>query len=171
MQIFVLVISVLLVALALSMNGLNNPTNYDTSVVADSLAPESSIYGDATNMTASVNAAMERSKLTSIEQSLVDVCRAIYWMGKNNGCSPLDEGFTWQFMLNQGTTGTLNNVLSAASSSVFSCGIPGQYGAYLLQGVYSDLTGYNYNLNNSVGTGVISGQADPCAYADIVYKQ
>ncbi|MBF0557241.1 MAG: hypothetical protein HQL08_00520 [Nitrospirae bacterium] len=170
MQLFVIAISALIVGLALSMTSLNNPANYDTAAVADSLAPEHSLYDGAANITAAANVSMERSRLTSVEQSLVDVCRAIYWMGKNNGCSPLDEGFTWQFMLNQGTTGALNSVLSVPSTSTFSCGSPGQYGAYLLRGVYSDLGGYKYNLNNSTGTGVISGQADPCAYADIVYR-
>lgn len=171
MQLLIIAVSALLVLSALSITGLNNPANYDTAAVADSLAPESSLYGDAAGVTAAANAAMENSRLSSVEQSLIDVCRTIYWMGQNNGCAPVNEGFTWQFMLNQGTNGTLNSVLTAASSGTFSCSSPGLYGTYLLQGVYSDLGGYNYNLNNDEGTGVINGQADPCGYADIVYKQ
>jgi hypothetical protein len=164
------VIAALLAIAAITGQGFKSG---DTQVVADSPAPESSYYGSVANITNAVNSTMERYRLTSVEQSLVDVCRAIYWMGTNNGCSPLSESFTWSFLFQKGNTGTLKGILSAASSSTFSCANPAQYGTYLLNNLYTstDLEGYSYNLNNSGGTGVIGGQADPCAYADIVYGQ
>ncbi len=166
------VIAALLAITVIMGQGFKNPALHgDTQAVADSPAPESPYYGGAENMTAAANTTMERYRLASVEQSLVDVCRAIYWMGTNNGCFPLSESFTWSFLFQGGTAGTLNNILGAASSGTFSCSNPAQYWVYLLQGVYSDLTGYSYNLNNSGGTGVIGGQPDPCAYADIVYVQ
>src|SRR5208283_1991292 len=168
------VIAALLAITAFMGQGFKNPALHcDTQAVADGPAPESSYYGSAGNMAAAANTTMERYRLASVEQSLVDVCRAIYWMGKNNGCSPLSESFTWSFLFQYGNAGTLNSILSATSSDTFSCANPAQYGAYLLNNLYTstDLAGYSYNLNNSAGTGVIGGQAVPCAYADIVYTQ
>ncbi len=166
------VIAALLAITAIMGQGFKSPALHgDSHAVADGPAPESSYYGSAGNMTTALNTTMERYRLASVEQSLVNVCRAIYWMGTNNGCSPLSESFTWSFLFQNGNTGTLNSILSATSSDMFSCSNPQQYGVYLLKDVYRDLTGYSYNLNNSTGTGVIGGQADPCAYADIVYVQ
>ena len=166
------VIAALLAITAIMGQVIKNPDQHgDTQALVDSPAPESSYYGSAGNITTAVNTTMEHYRLASVEQSLVDVCRAIYWMGTNNGCSPLSESFTWSFLFQNGNAGTLNGILDATSSSTFSCLTPQHYGVYLLKGAYSDLTGYSYNLNNSAGTGVIGGQADPCAYADIVYAQ
>ena len=168
------VIAALLAITAIMGQGFKAPAlPGDTQAIADSPAPEASYYSGVGNMTTSVNTTMERYRLTSVEQSLVDVCRAIYWMGTNNGCFPLNESVTWSFLFQNGSVGTLNSILDATSSGVFSCSTPAQYGTYLLNNLYTsaDLAGYNYNLNNSAGTGVIGGQADPCAYADIVYWQ
>ena|GEM_PF-3429440 len=168
------VIAALLVITGLLGQGIKNPALHgDTHAVADSPAPESPYYSGAGNITVTANTSMERCRLASVEQSLVEVCRALYWMGTNNGCSPLNESFTWSFLFQNGNAGTLNNILSETPSSTFSCSNPAQYGTYLLGNLYTttDLAGYNYNLDNSAGTGSISGQTDPCAYADIVYKQ
>jgi len=176
------VIAGMLVALMLFTSGVFSPSNYDTAAVADSPAPESSIYGGGANsattnaMTSITNMSMESHRLTSVEQSLVEICRATYWMGEVNGCSPLNEAFTWSFLFQNGVTGSLNAVQGLASSGSFSCSTPGQYGVYLLNNIYSttDLSTYTYNLNMwqsgavwVIGTQPIS-QSDPCAYADIV---
>jgi hypothetical protein len=168
------VIAALLTITAIMGQGFKSPALHgDAHAIADSSAPELFYYGSAGNMTAAVNATLESYRLASVEQSLVEVCRAIYWMGTNNGCSPLSESFTWSFLFQNGNAGTLNSILGATSSGAFSCSTPAQYGTYLLNNLYTstDLAGYSYNLNNSAGTGVIGGQADPCAYADIVYRQ
>jgi len=165
-----------LVAMMLFTSGVFSNNNYDTAAVTNTPAPESTIYGGGANsatasaMTSSANLSMESHRLASVEQSLVEICRATYWMGKSSGCSPLNEAFTWSFMFQNGNTGSLNTVQGLSSSSSFSCSTPGQYGVYLLNNIYSatDLSAYTYNLNNSAGTGPISGQHDPCAYANIV---
>ncbi len=176
------VIAGMLVAMMLFVSGVFNPANYDTAAVVDSPAQESVIYGTGGNsatantMTSIANTSMESHRLTSIEQSLVEICRATYWMGKSNGCSPLNEAFTWSFLFQNtstnptGATGSVNTVQGMASSSAFSCSTPGQYGVYLLNNIYSitNLAGYTYNINIGAGNTPISGQADPCAYANIV---
>ena len=166
------VIAALLAITAIMGQWFKSPALHgDANSIADSPAPESSYYGNAGNMTTAVNVTMERYRLVSVEQSLVEVCRAIYWLGTNDGCSPLNESFTWSFLFQNGNVGTLNSILGATSSGAFLCSNPAQYGTYLLNNLYTstDLAGYGYNLNNSTGSGVIGGQADPCAYADIVY--
>ncbi|MGD0282544.1 MAG: hypothetical protein ABSB95_09300, partial [Dissulfurispiraceae bacterium] len=88
------VIAALLVITALLGQGLKSPAlNGDTQAIADSPAPELSYYGNAGNMAAAANTTMERYRLASVEQSLVDIGRATYWTGTNYGCSPLSESF------------------------------------------------------------------------------
>lgn len=170
-MILMAIMAALLVVTALIGQGLKNPAQHgDRQAVTDTTAQEYVYYGGAPNMTAAINTDMERRRLTNIEQTLVEICRETYWQGQQNGCSGMNEAFTWSFMLNNGATGSLYTVQGMASSGVFSCASPGQYGVYMLNQVYSttDLTGYTYNLNKADGSGVISGQPDPCAYADIV---
>jgi len=165
------IIAALLATVTLIGQGYQNPARWgDRNAIVDSPAPEYANYATISAMTTAANTSMERYRLTGIEQSLVEICRATYWMGQVNNCSAINEGFTWKFMLNQGNTGSLTAVLGGASSSTFSCANPDQYGVYLLNSLYTttNLSGYTYNLNKSDGSGVIGGQGDPCAYADIV---
>ena len=170
------VIAGLIVVMALFSSGVVNRARYDNAAIVDSLAPESVIYGGganaatAANMTAAANTAMEQYRLTSVEQTLVNICRVTYYLGKANNCSALNESFTWSYMFQAGNTGSLNAVQGLTSSSTFTCAHPEQYGVNLLNNVYSitDLAPYTYNLMKSDNSAPISGQADPCAYADIV---
>ncbi len=170
------VIAGMLLALVLSTSGMSNLTSYDTAAVLDSPAPEYVYFGsNPTTMAGNITMDLEVNNVVSIEQSLVDVCRQVYWMGEINSCSPLNEAFTWApfFVGGGGNTGSLNTVLSSTASSTFTCAHPEYYGVYLLQQIYgtSGLTGYNYNLNIYQGgvIQVIGGQPDPCAYANTVY--
>jgi hypothetical protein len=177
MSLVITALASVIVAMSLYVSGVFAPGNYNTAVIADSPAPEASVYfnSNAASMTAAVGTSIERDNAAMIEQSLVGVCRDVYWMGIANNCSSINEAFTWQFLFvgGGGNTGSLNTVLGSASSSTFSCATPGQYGVYLLGNLYgtSGLAGYNYNLNiyKSGAIQVIGAQPDPCAYADIVY--
>ena len=173
MHILMVVISVLLVIVAITGQGLKNQVNR-INVLAGGLVPESAFYSGVANINTAINMSMETSRLSSVEQALVEVCRATYYMGSINRCMPLNENFTWKFLLQNGATGSLNSILSMASSSSFSCATPEQYGVYLLLSAYGagSLSEYNYNLNifnqSTHALQIIGGQADPCAYADIV---
>lgn len=123
--------------------------------------------------------------VVDVEQSLMAICRDIYWMGVQNKCSP-DENYTWQFLLQEGPSGTLSSILGRSSSSTLSTcnqSDAANYGVYLLGQVFTQasLSGYSYNLNindpKSAQTGEIgqgaagsfnAPQADPCGYNDIV---
>ncbi len=170
MQLLMIVLVSLLAVLALMGNGLVSPSNYDTSAVVDSLAPESLFYDNQAGMNAATAARMKNYKLVNIEQSLVEICRSTYFMAKTNNCSAINTSLTWAFLLNNGNNGSLNSILNAPSSNSFSCAGAAAYGTHLLKSVHSDLTGYNYNLNNLPTHSVQTegGSTDPCAYADIV---
>ncbi len=171
------VIASVVVAMALYVSAVFSPLNYNTAVVADSPAPEAAVFyaSNAAGMTSAIGTSIEKNRAAAIEQSLISVCRNVYFMGRASNCSPLNEAFVWQFLFQGGggNIGSLNTVLSSASSSTFSCAQPGQYGVYLLTNLYgtTGLTGYQYNLNiyKRGSVQVIGGQSDPCAYADILY--
>lgn len=166
-QFYAIVVFMLVAVLAVQIGMYRTPPAFGTAPLSD-MAPEVQLYGTSSNVTAEANAHMQRNAVTDIQQALTGICRNLYYMGTINGCSNVNESFTWSFMLQNGNTGTLSSVLGATSSSTFTCGTAAAYGVYALNNVYSDLTGYSYNLNKSDGSGVISGQADPCAYQDIV---
>lgn len=174
MQILVVIILALLMVTAITGQEMRYQANPTMSVLADSLAPESSLYNGRTSINSETNMSMESRRLASVEQSLVEVCRSTYYMGKANNCLPLNENFTWKFLLQNGVSGSLNSILNLASSGTFSCSTPEKYGVHLMVSTYGagGLSGYNYNLNiynSSTHTlQTIGGQPDPCAYADIV---
>ncbi len=163
--------------LAMISSNYRNPSAVTpiNNTVVDSPAPEYVLYGNAlnggvTNVTNQASAWLAYYGVVDIEQSLVGICRSEYFNGLANNCSPVNEGFTWDFLLQNGNTGNLSGILGLPASNTFSCANAQQYGVYLFQQIFGnvDLTGRVYDLINSQTGSVISGSPDPCAYADIV---
>ena len=105
------------------------------------------------------------SRRERIEQALIVVCRTLLYEGIRNGC-PVNTSFVWSFLLDGGTSGSLEDIYSLPRSSSFSCSSAGRYGRYVLARSLPriDVAGFTYDLSGLNYTSVV----DPCGHAEIV---
>lgn len=105
--------------------------------------------------------------IENIEQSLIDICKTVYFEGLKNGCVNIDSNFTWAFLTqdaNASGEGMLINVRGYPKSSTFNCAEPEKYGTDLIDKAFDnrDITKTTYSIS-----GINNTNGEPCGYDNL----